>query len=249
MLRLVLLTAVLFVTSGSLHAQSATLDDRIAACDKGDGGACRDAGAQFELRAEYERAAGYYTRACDARQGVACANLARLVARGTRPGTFNNPDPSRAARLYQAACDYEWAPGCTTLAGWLQGGVPVGTDITRSNGLYRRGCDLGDPEVVQFLRHVGRSQPDQLEPLLQAHEALLFLYKEVLGRDLGDVPVPEPPRLLVRLRWVMRLRHYSPRTEECYVAWAERFIRFQAPTGLPPGWPHQERRGAHALQR
>jgi hypothetical protein len=34
------------------------------------------------------------------------------------------------------------------------------------------------------------------------------------------------PRLLDRLRAAVRLRHYSFRTEECYVAWVRRFILF-----------------------
>jgi integron integrase len=38
--------------------------------------------------------------------------------------------------------------------------------------------------------------------------------------------VPQPPRLLDRVRHAIRVRHYSPRTEECYVEWATRFIRF-----------------------
>jgi hypothetical protein len=34
------------------------------------------------------------------------------------------------------------------------------------------------------------------------------------------------PRLLDRVRMAVRLRHYSFRTEECYVAWIRRFILF-----------------------
>jgi integron integrase len=36
----------------------------------------------------------------------------------------------------------------------------------------------------------------------------------------------QPPKLLDRLRDAVRLRHYSLRTEEAYVAWARRFILF-----------------------
>lgn len=38
--------------------------------------------------------------------------------------------------------------------------------------------------------------------------------------------MPEPPRLLDRVRAAVRTRHYSPRTEQAYVAWAKRFILF-----------------------
>ena len=37
---------------------------------------------------------------------------------------------------------------------------------------------------------------------------------------------PQPPKLLDRLREAVRLRHYSPRTEEAYVGWTRRFIVF-----------------------
>ena len=40
-------------------------------------------------------------------------------------------------------------------------------------------------------------------------------------------PAPEPPGTLVRrLRTVLRARHYSRRTEEAYVAWTRRYVRF-----------------------
>ncbi len=48
----------------------------------------------------------------------------------------------------------------------------------------------------------------------------------MLGLDIGELPFPEPPRLLDRLRRACRVRHFSPRTEDCYADWAERFIRF-----------------------
>ena len=38
--------------------------------------------------------------------------------------------------------------------------------------------------------------------------------------------VPPQPRLLDQVRAAVRLRHYSPRTEEVYVAWIRRFILF-----------------------
>ena len=39
-------------------------------------------------------------------------------------------------------------------------------------------------------------------------------------------PAPAPPRLLDRLRHHIRTRHYSQRTEEAYVHWVRRYIRF-----------------------
>jgi integron integrase len=46
---------------------------------------------------------------------------------------------------------------------------------------------------------------------------------------MTERPVVEPgsgPRLLTRLRAAIRVRHYSRRTEEAYVGWVRRFIRF-----------------------
>src|SRR6185312_11759454 len=39
-------------------------------------------------------------------------------------------------------------------------------------------------------------------------------------------PQVRPRTLLGRLRAALRARHYSPRTEESYVAWVKRFVRF-----------------------
>lgn len=37
---------------------------------------------------------------------------------------------------------------------------------------------------------------------------------------------PHPPRLLDQVRDVIRLKHYSIRTEQSYIHWIRRFIRF-----------------------
>jgi hypothetical protein len=39
-------------------------------------------------------------------------------------------------------------------------------------------------------------------------------------------PPKEKPKLLDQVRMEIRRRHYSRRTEEAYVTWIERFIRF-----------------------
>lgn len=36
--------------------------------------------------------------------------------------------------------------------------------------------------------------------------------------------MPDPPKLLDRMREAIRTRHYSRRTEEAYVGWIRRFI-------------------------
>ena len=89
---------------------------------------------------------------------------------------------------------------------------------------HPRELELGD--VGRFLEHVAHTEKDALNSLEQAHTALTFLYHDVLGLPLGELPFPEPPRLLDRLRHACRLRQYSTRTEKCYADWTTRFIRF-----------------------
>jgi len=51
----------------------------------------------------------------------------------------------------------------------------------------------------------------------------------VQGLVREDRPVPRPPRppkLLDRIRLVIRARHYSPKTEKAYVSWVRRFVLF-----------------------
>jgi len=88
--------------------------------------------------------------------------------------------------------------------------------------------ELGLAEISRFLDHVGQRERDPLPCLEQAREALAFLYDQLLGAPLGELPFPEPPRLLDRLRRAARVRHLSPRTEDRYAAWAERYIRFHS---------------------
>ena len=42
----------------------------------------------------------------------------------------------------------------------------------------------------------------------------------------GESTQPQPQKLLDRVRSAIRLRHYSPRTEEAYVGWIRRFVIF-----------------------
>lgn len=86
--------------------------------------------------------------------------------------------------------------------------------------------DLDNGDVGRFMEHVGQTEKDPLRMMEQAHETLTFLYGKVLQLRRDELPFPEPPRLLDRMRRAMRVGHYSPRTEDCYAEWATRFIRF-----------------------
>jgi integrase len=90
----------------------------------------------------------------------------------------------------------------------------------------RHPSELGLADVTHFLEHVVKTAPEPLPALAQARSALTLLYDGILGINLGELPQPRPPRLLDQLRLVLRVRHYSPRTEDCYVQWARRFILF-----------------------
>src|SRR6266852_8855228 len=46
------------------------------------------------------------------------------------------------------------------------------------------------------------------------------------GSILTESPAPGKPKLLDQVRQLLRLRHYSLRTEEAYLAWIKRFILF-----------------------
>jgi integrase len=92
----------------------------------------------------------------------------------------------------------------------------------------RHPAEMGGPEIGQFLQQVAHANGSVVDQLQNALEMLTFVYQHVLHRDFGPVSLPQPPRLLDRLRQALRVRHYSPRTEDCYVDWAARFIRFHA---------------------
>jgi hypothetical protein len=102
--------------------------------------------------------------------------------------------------------------------------------------------DLSPGDVGRFLEHVAHTEKDALHCLEEAHAALTFLYHDLLALPIGDLPCPEPPRLLDRLRQTCRVRQFSPRTEDCYAAWAERFIRFH-------GLRHPNTMGAPEIER
>ena len=77
--------------------------------------------------------------------------------------------------------------------------------------------ERGAADVGRFREHVAPTEQDPLTGLAPAHQALTFRYDRVLGLTVGVLPLPQPPRLLDRLRRALRVRHYAPRTKACYV--------------------------------
>ena len=80
--------------------------------------------------------------------------------------------------------------------------------------------ELGLPAVSRYLEHVVRTEKQPLPALEAARSALELLYGPVLAMDVGEMPRPQPPRLLDQMSQVLRVRHYSPRTEARYLHWA-----------------------------
>jgi integron integrase len=116
--------------------------------------------------------------------------------------------------------------------------------------------ELGAAEVAAFLEHTAANDAVPAAALVEARCALTFLYEVVLQQPLGPLATavgagpPDlsglregtPPRLLDQVRHVLRVRHYSLRTEDCYVNWARRYILFHNKRHpLDLGAPHVER--------
>lgn len=80
----------------------------------------------------------------------------------------------------------------------------------------------------------------------QAADALTILLGTVFGQAWAleirapaappppDVPLPEGDEPLDRLRYAARCRRYSPRTEQAYVFWVNRFLVFCREGGVVP---------------
>jgi integron integrase len=62
-----------------------------------------------------------------------------------------------------------------------------------------------------------------------------------IAMETPSAQVSEEPKLLVRLRNKIRLKHYSIRTEQAYVDWVRRYVRFH-------GLRHPGEMGAHEVE-
>jgi len=67
---------------------------------------------------------------------------------------------------------------------------------------------LGMGHVTHFLEYVVKTAKEPLPALAMPRSALTLLYATVLGRDLGELPQPRPPRVFDQLPLVLRVRHY-----------------------------------------
>ena len=69
-----------------------------------------------------------------------------------------------------------------------------------------------------------------------AHRCLPLLLARLLPQaiPIGNHASP-PPKLLDRVRWHLRVKHYSIRTEQAYIDWIRRFILSTA-NATPTKW-------------
>ena len=145
-------------------------------------------------------------------------NLSSVASQSTATATNATPSPLLERLRQEARGRGDSVATAATLVAW-------GRAFILFHG-KRHPSELGLPQVTHFLEHVVKSASEPLPALAQARAALSLLYGGVLGRDLGELPQPRPPRVLDQLRHVLRVRHYSPRTEDCYVHWARHFILY-----------------------
>ena len=91
----------------------------------------------------------------------------------------------------------------------------------------RSGCSgMAVPAATGLSR--GSNSGEQVTSRRLARNAQLV---STADRVPGVAPQPAPPGRFARLRSELRLRHYSPSTEQAYTAWVRRLIRYH---GLHP---------------
>jgi integron integrase len=102
-----------------------------------------------------------------------------------------------------------------------------------------------DQTLDHFLNEVGtRSdiQPWQIQQASDAIRIYRFQFRKALAKSIGDEPGPpvemDDRMLLARMHEILRLRHYSIRTEKSYLNWVKRFLAYLRQTkylGIPTG--------------
>jgi Phage integrase, N-terminal SAM-like domain len=98
------------------------------------------------------------------------------------------PPPPRLLDRVRFAAQQFGHPESTAFAEW-----------SRRFILYhgkRHPRELGLSEVGQFLQSVAVTEQDPVRTLAASRDALSFLYHQVLHLNLGELPLPKPPRLL-----------------------------------------------------
>ncbi len=101
-------------------------------------------------------------------------------------------------------------------------------------------------DVEDFLAMLSTSPGVAPWQTVQAADSVSILIGSVFGQDWGrtirapapppaDIPVPSGDDPIERLRYAIRCRNYSGKTEKSYAHWAARFYAFCGETGAEPG--------------
>jgi integron integrase len=106
---------------------------------------------------------------------------------------------------------------------------------------------LKQDEVELFLANLATSPGRAAWQVDQAADSVRILFCSVFGQGWGrdirtpdpvpppDIPLPGTDDPIERLRFVVRCRNYSPRTEKAYSEWANRYLTFCREAGVEPG--------------
>jgi TPR repeat protein len=106
------------------------------------------------MAVDHARAAEFYQRACDAKNGPGCRNLAALYGsgRGAKEGIAK--DPAKAAEYHARGCDLKHAESCYYLGIDHQMGDGVAKNDTRAAELYTIACHAGYAEACNNLGYM-----------------------------------------------------------------------------------------------
>lgn len=145
---MVILLALLFLASDGEPPVADRVARARADCDKGKGVACEYLGDAYRLGRDgltenKVTAAGFYRRACEREQGIACANVAHLLSTGD--GVAQNtaeagPLYRRAVELLGTACSKGQALECSVLASCYEHGQGVDKSLATSATMNEKAC-------------------------------------------------------------------------------------------------------------
>ena len=154
-------------------------------CDGGDAGACGQLGALLVhpprgLAGNSGRGFEYLTRACDASQGDACHELARIE--GARDADVR--DGARISKLLERACDTGVGDACSELGSRYQSNQQ-GVDWYAARRNFQRACDLGSSAGCTHLAEFYVRGVGELATNSPAHNEsmALKLFESTCARD------------------------------------------------------------------
>ncbi|MCB1388484.1 MAG: sel1 repeat family protein [Rhodobacteraceae bacterium] len=131
-------------TDAGDHAAAVALFTRL--CDERHADACMDLGYLYAegqaVAQDSARGVELSARACALGSALGCNNLGVHLA--TAEGIAQNMD--LAARYYEQGCAGESGLACYNLGDMIAGGDLGTPDMPRAQALFRKACDLGEPD-------------------------------------------------------------------------------------------------------